>query len=418
MLLLPVRAQWLDHFDDICSLSAWSDIQVTEGWNIQSLESHDISLTNPGRLTLMPYTVSWFADYRGPLLYRMAADDFVMTGNISVTNRAGNSIPGSAYSLGGFMVRNPKSLTNGASGWIAGQEDYVFLSIGHASNGHPSCFGCPGPHFEVKSTNNSNSNLNISSVDTAVADIRMVRLHPYVLVLYRHPGEEWVVHRRYFRNDLNDTVQVGMVTYTDWDKVATYTMPFHNSHVLNDDLNPDPSNNSFIPFAPDIISQYDYIALENTSMPVAWAGLDLTNPNVVSDAQILEFYGNAIPIPVASTEAIWLGGANSSWNDVENWLPAAVPTPSDDVRINSCACPEAHAVELPMGTTVISELHVMTGGQLTVPAGAILEINEAFTNEGMITVFGHLIVNSSATNPANNFGTIDCRTGGLIHIMD
>ena len=316
------------------------------------------------------------------------------------------------------MVRNPKPLTNGADGWIAGQEDYVFLSIGRASNGHPSCNGCPAPHFEVKSTNNSNSDLNISSVDTTVADIRMVRLQPYVLVLYRHPGEDWVVHRRYHRGDLHDTVQVGMVTYTDWDKVSTYTMPFHNSHVLNDNLDPDPSSNIFIPFAPDIISQYDFIALENTAMPAAWTGLDLTNPNVVSDAQILQYYGDVIPVPLATTEAIWLGGINTSWSAAENWLPAEVPTTADDVRINSCACPEANAVELPMDTTVVNKLNVMTGGQLTVPAGAVLEINEAFTNEGTITVFGLLIINVSATDPANNFGTIDCRTGGSVQVND
>ncbi|MBK9106147.1 MAG: hypothetical protein IPL92_16635 [Saprospiraceae bacterium] len=43
-------AQWTDHFEDICSLQQWSDIQVTEGWNIQALELHDISLTNPATL--------------------------------------------------------------------------------------------------------------------------------------------------------------------------------------------------------------------------------------------------------------------------------------------------------------------------------------------------------------------------------
>ena len=83
---------------------------------------------------MMPYTVTWYADWRGPLIYRMAQGDFVLTGNITVTNRNGNDIPGSAYSLGGLMVRNRKTFTNGPAGWTPGQEDYVFLSIGQGAN--------------------------------------------------------------------------------------------------------------------------------------------------------------------------------------------------------------------------------------------------------------------------------------------
>jgi hypothetical protein len=63
-----IHAQWTIHFDDICSLGQWLEVQETEGWNIQAFESHDISLTSPGYLRMMPYTVTWYADWRGPLL--------------------------------------------------------------------------------------------------------------------------------------------------------------------------------------------------------------------------------------------------------------------------------------------------------------------------------------------------------------
>ncbi len=412
------RAQWIDHFDDICAIDQWMDVQVTEGWNIQSLEIHDNSLTYPGYFTMMPYTVTWYADWRGPLFYKYTQGDFVLTGNITVTNRASNDIPGSAYSLGGLMVRNRKSFSNGLAGWQPDEEDYVFLSLGQGANNHPSCSGCPAPHFEVKSTINSSSELNLSAIDTNTADIRLVRIYPYVLILYRFPDEDWVVHRRYFRDDLQDSIQVGMVTYTDWDKASTYVNTFHNSHVLNEDLDPDPSGNPGLPFAPDVITRYDFLDLQETAMPVEWEGLNLLNLGQVTDEEILEYYGDTIPTPVAPTDHIWLGRANGLWNETSNWLFGTLPDVTDTVRVNSCACPEVSCVHLDTGTTIIGALSLKEGAVMTIPVGSTLIINGSVVNEGVIVVHGVLRVLTDGSGNVNNLGTIDCRDGGIVEIME
>lgn len=413
-----LHAQWVDHFNDICSLDAWMDIQETEGWNIQALESHDISLTYPGRFMLMPYTVSWYADWRGPLMYRMTQGDFVLTTHLTVTNRIGDDIPGPYYSLGGIMVRNPKTMTNGIEDWLPGEEDYVFLSLGHAANNHPSCPGCPPPHFEVKSTINSSSTLNVSSIDTNVVDIRMVRLAPYVLVLYRFPGQEWEVHHRYFRNDLMDTVQVGMVTYTDWDKVYTYEPAFHNSHVLNEQLEPDPSSNPGMPFSPDIITSYDFIELQNAVFPAEWAGLNLVDEADVSDAEILALFGDTLPIPFSPSEMIWLGRNNQEWNDSGNWLSGELPATTDTVIINSCACPEANCVVLSGEVVSLSGLIMSEGAVLTIPTGGVLEISGYFLNEGTIIIHGELVITTGSGHQALNYGELDCREGGSVVVEE
>ena len=71
------------------------------------------------------------------------------------------------------------------------------------------------------------------------------------------------------------TVQVGMVTYTDWPKVNTYSYAFHNFNTLNEDLNPDPTN--YQPFNADLIGTFDYARFEEVDVPAQYVGLDFSD---------------------------------------------------------------------------------------------------------------------------------------------
>jgi hypothetical protein len=283
-----------DEFDNELTLDAnWININDEEEWNAEHLEVHDINQSTSGKLHMMPWTSSWYQDYQGTLIFKNIDQDFVFTTNVDATNRAENNMPGPNYSLAGVMVRIPRDYPNGATGgggWTTGGENYVFLSAGFAATNHPSCGGCPGPHFEVKNTVSGISTLQVSSISHYEdINIRVARVDTAIIVLYQLPGEDWQVRERYDRSDFSAEIQVGFVTYTDWNKVNTYDEYFHNSHVLNTNLNPDPSSNPGLPFNPDLIGKFDFARYDVPEVPPGLNGVDLVSQ--ATDNELLSFLG-------------------------------------------------------------------------------------------------------------------------------
>ncbi|MFP6597973.1 MAG: hypothetical protein VCC01_11000 [Candidatus Hydrogenedentota bacterium] len=187
LLLIGVHAScndlavYNDEFDNSDTLSNWSHINVTESWNADQLEILSIDTTTPGRMTVMPYTCTWYEDYRGPLIYKNITGDVVVTTSMQVTGRDGSSIPQSQYSLSGLMFRTPRVITPGT--WISGGENYVFFSIGHGDNRGSSY------QFERKTTTNGTSNLILSPSLGNSALLQIARLGNYIILLRRESGQ-------------------------------------------------------------------------------------------------------------------------------------------------------------------------------------------------------------------------------------
>ncbi|MGB0715084.1 MAG: hypothetical protein ACPGXK_04345 [Phycisphaerae bacterium] len=291
-----------DEFDDGSSQSDWSRVHVVEGWNADDLEVFDIDATTAGRMTMVPFTTSWFEDYRGPLVFKEVTGDFVITTDVEVSARDGVSVPGigTEYSLAGIMIRTPRDIT--PQTWTQDGENYIFLSLGYG-NAQP-----PNYQFEVKTTIDGESTLILSSAPANQAAIQVARVGDAVIVLRREPGQPWVVHNRYERTDFPETMQVGLVSYTDWRKVSQFDPFVQNSNTLQAPLpggvvDPDPGT----PFAPDLIAAFDYARFARPQVPVDLEGLDLTNPGTVSDADLLSFLGENAnltgtqAVPAAST---------------------------------------------------------------------------------------------------------------------
>lgn len=288
-----------DEFDDPSTLSQWIRVHEHEGWFADQLETLDIDASFGSALTMMPYTVSWYEDWRGPFLFKEVEGDFAVTTSITVTARDGVSVPSSLYSLGGLLIREPRTVTPAT--WTPGGENYVFLSLGYG-NAVPPSF-----QHEVKTTVNSVSTLELTPAPGPAAEIQTARLGEYVITLRRPPAGAWNVHRRYWRPDLGAVLQVGMVSYTDWEKCSHFVPFDHNSVTITPPLPSDPSPAT--PFSPDVLVRFEYVRFQRAALPPHLEGLDLTNAGLVSDAELLAFLGGAAnPDPADPCEVSSVSG--------------------------------------------------------------------------------------------------------------
>lgn len=274
-----------DEFDQATSLSDWQRIHVVEQWFADQLEILDINATQAGRMVMMPYTVTWYQNYRGPLVFKEVSGDYVVTTSVHTTGRDGVSVPSASFSLAGIMIRRPRGITPAT--WTPGGEDYIFLSVGRGNS---------NPHdwqFEVKTTDDSASTLFLSPSPSPMATIQIARLGEYVITLRRQLGENWQIHRRFHRDDFPAQMQVGLVAYTDYGKVSIFDPLVHNSNVLNPPLptgvtDPNPGVN----YNPDLIADFDYARFYRPNLPAELVGVDLANETLVPDSALLAFLGD------------------------------------------------------------------------------------------------------------------------------
>lgn len=286
-----------DEFTDASSLVDWSRIHLVEGWNAEQLQLLDINTTAPDRLVMRPHTSTWYQDYRGDLTFKTVSGNFALTTEVTIAAGDLEGLPQSIYSLAGIMLRTPRAITNPARQWAPGGENYVFLSLGYGAESGP-CNPGAGPHYEAKSTLNSNSQLCLSQTTQLTATLQIARIDDAIICLAKPDGGEWEIVNRLTRDDFPETLQVGLVTYTDYAKASTYTPFFHNSHVLQPGLRPDPSSNRSLSFAPDLHAEFEYARYVPVTVPLDLIGLDLVSEATLE--LLLKFLGdnaNLVEIP-------------------------------------------------------------------------------------------------------------------------
>jgi hypothetical protein len=274
-----------DEFDNAATLTNWTRIEQAESWPNDPLQTWNINTATPGSMTMIPHTVTWFRDYRGPLVFKPVTGDFAITASVRATGRDGVSVPSSQFSLAGLMLRTPRSITPAT--WTPGGENYVFLSTGYGF-ANPARF-----QYEVKTTIDGDSQLVLSDAPGPESVMQVVRIGPHIICLRQPLGGAWVVHARYRRDDMPATVQAGLFAYTDWQKVSIFDPFVHNTSTLHPPLGVvDP--NPFVPFNPDLRAEFRYARFAAPVVPAALVGADLSNPAAVSDAELIAFLGASL----------------------------------------------------------------------------------------------------------------------------
>jgi hypothetical protein len=264
-------AKLSDEFNDEASAAQWQRVEQVEGWNANQLELFDINKIYKGHCAMMPFTSSWYQDWRGVLLFKPIKGDFVISTKVRVTGRDGKSAPRSQFSLAGLMIRTPRNIT--PQTWQPGGENYVFVSLG--------CSVRPGVYqFEYKTTQNSKSDLKFGDANSAEAQLQIARIGAAKILLVKTPQTQWRILARFNRPDMPNELQAGMTVYTDWPSVEKVPPRQHNGMVIR-------GGN------PDLGALYDYVRFRRPQVPAALQGRNLADANAVSDAEILRFLGDA-----------------------------------------------------------------------------------------------------------------------------
>ena len=276
-----------DEFNYGPTITNWLRIYQTEGWGNDVLEQFDVNQTEPGRMFMMPYSSSWYEEFRGELTYKTVAGDFVITTEVEPTGRTGTGPPESQYSLAGIMVRTPRTMT-APEQWTPGGQNYIFLSLGSATD--------YGYQYEVKTTRNSISVLDISSGASARATIQVARLGAHFITLRRNQGGVWQVHRRYHRADMPDQLQAGLTVYTDWPLCSSVGFENQNTQVLTNGA-PLLGGGTVSGANPGLRASFDYVRYGRPQIPSQLIGANFSDPASVSDAQLLSFLGANANLP-------------------------------------------------------------------------------------------------------------------------
>jgi len=204
------NCQFSDEFESETLDTSWNHFQsnyyatnITDGKLCMTIDATECNNNCP-----------WFNDDSAGFIYKNIVGDFDFVSIVESVEASGanqgDDIENDTQ-LGGIMARNGNSPS----------ENYVFNVVG-------TRFDIPS--IETKSTVNGSSGGGIDyfTIDSTRAELRMVREGAIFNLYSRSIGSEnWILRSTIIRNDLPDTLQVGMLAYAFLSYPVDLVTKFH-----------------------------------------------------------------------------------------------------------------------------------------------------------------------------------------------
>jgi hypothetical protein len=149
------------------------------------------------------------------------------------------------------MARAPRTVT--PQTWTPGHENWVFITTGVGDPGQSK------PQIETKTTVNSQSILRLIPSQADWVELRIARVGRAFVMLYRFSDGAWTLSQCYDRQDMPQTLQVGLNAYTDWGPIDArfqgHEGDFNRTLLTGGDTQP------------DLIEQCDYARFRRPPLP-------------------------------------------------------------------------------------------------------------------------------------------------------
>ncbi|MFD2514415.1 hypothetical protein ACFSRY_11100 [Pontibacter locisalis] len=257
-----------DEFNSNALTDGWKSFHELEGWPNKMIKQ-DVSSTSKGNLYFEPGTSGWFADQQAPFLFKEIAGDFDVRVRMKVSGKKGE-LPQTQWSLAGLMARAPKK--GGKNTWKRGEENWLFMTTGIAEE-------LGKPVIETKKTINSRSSLKLRPAKPEWVQMRLVRVGPSFIFLYKYDQDSaWTVRERFYNVDMPQTLQVGLIGYTN-----SYAVD--NSIKLGDTFT---YNNTIYDHLgnPDLAVLVDYIRFQKPKISFGGSWLAAVGENNLTDYSV------------------------------------------------------------------------------------------------------------------------------------
>lgn len=230
-----------DEFNASSLSPGWMQFHEVEGWP-NKMRKQDVNNSSKGHLYFEPGTSGWFGDQQAPFLFKEVTGDFDVRVRLKVSGLK-EAMPQSQWSLAGLMARAPKK--GGKDTWKRGEENWLFMTTGIAEE-------LGKPVIETKKTINSRSSLKLRPAKLDWIEMRMVRVGPSFILLYKYDQDkQWTVQERFYNVDMPQTLQVGLIGYTNSYAVEN-KVKFGDTYTYNNTIYDHLGN-------PDLAVRADYI---------------------------------------------------------------------------------------------------------------------------------------------------------------